>query len=63
VQAGQDAFGLLAILGRMKEGGHIDPDLFDTFVRRKVYLKYANEFLDTGQIDEIDLAEIPGFVP
>ena len=31
----------LAILGRMKQGGHIDPDLFDIFVREKVYLAYA----------------------
>ena len=53
----------LAILGRMKESGHIDPDLFDIFVREKVYLKYAREFLDPEQIDEIDPAKIPGFVP
>jgi HD-GYP domain-containing protein (c-di-GMP phosphodiesterase class II) len=53
----------LAILGRMKEGGHIDPDLFDIFVREKVYLKYAREFLDPEQIDEVDPAKIPGFVP
>jgi HD-GYP domain-containing protein (c-di-GMP phosphodiesterase class II) len=53
----------LAILGRMKEGGHIDPDLFDIFVREKVYLKYANEFLDPAQIDEVDVAKVPGFVP
>ena len=31
----------LGILGRMKEGGHVDPDLFDIFVRDKVYLRYA----------------------
>jgi HD-GYP domain-containing protein (c-di-GMP phosphodiesterase class II) len=53
----------LAILGRMKEGGHIDPDLFDIFVREKVYLKYAREFLDPAQIDEVDLAKVPGFIP
>ncbi|MEO8161925.1 MAG: HD domain-containing phosphohydrolase, partial [Arenimonas sp.] len=35
----------LAILGRMKQGGHIDPDLFDIFVRERVYLRYAREFL------------------
>jgi len=51
----------LAILGRMKEGGHIDPDLFDIFVRDRVYLRYAQEFLDPEQIDEVDLAKIPGF--
>jgi hypothetical protein len=51
----------LAILGRMKEGGHIDPDLFDVFVRDKVYLRYAHEFLDPEQIDEVDESKIPGF--
>ena len=38
----------------MKEDGHIDPDLFDIFVREKVYLRYAREFLDPEQIDEVD---------
>jgi hypothetical protein len=51
----------LAILGRFKENGHIDPDLFDIFVRDKVYLRYAREFLDPEQIDEVDESRIPGF--
>jgi len=51
----------LGILGRMKEGGHVDPDLFDIFVRDKVYLRYAREFLDPEQIDEVDESRIPGF--
>ncbi len=50
----------LAILGRFKENGHIDPDLFDIFVKQRVYLKYAQEFLDPEQIDEVDLSRIPG---
>jgi len=53
----------LAILGRMKEGGHVDPDLFDIFVRDKVYLRYAREFLDPEQIDDVDESAIPGFRP
>jgi HD-GYP domain-containing protein (c-di-GMP phosphodiesterase class II) len=53
----------LQILGRMREGGHIDPDLFDLFVREKVYLRYAREFLDPSQIDEVDEARIPGYRP
>jgi HD-GYP domain-containing protein (c-di-GMP phosphodiesterase class II) len=51
----------LAILGRMKEGGHVDPDLFQIFVRDKVYLRYAREFLDPEQIDEVDEKAIPGY--
>lgn len=41
----------LAILAKMKEGHHIDPDLYDVFVKQKVYLKYAEKFLDQEQID------------
>ncbi len=36
----------------MKKENHIDPDIFDTFVKNKVYLDYAKEFLDPEQIDE-----------
>ena len=53
----------LKILGQLKQNGHIDPDLFDVFVRRKVYLRYAKEFLDPKQIDIVDEAAIPGFAP
>ncbi len=51
----------LQILGNFKLDGHIDPDLFDVFVRKKVYLRYAEQFLDPGQIDEVDESKIPGF--
>jgi HD-GYP domain-containing protein (c-di-GMP phosphodiesterase class II) len=51
----------LEILGRMKLNHHVDPDLFDIFVREKVYLRYAREFLDPDQIDEVDESRIPGY--
>jgi HD-GYP domain-containing protein (c-di-GMP phosphodiesterase class II) len=51
----------LEILGRMKLNNHIDPDLFDIFVRRKVYRRYAEMFLDKEQIDEVDESKIPGY--
>src|SRR5260221_4353821 len=53
----------LGILGKMKENGHVDPELFDVFVRDKVYLRYAREFLDPEQIDEVDEKSIPGYKP
>ena len=53
----------LQILGKFSLGGHIDPDVFDVFVRQKVYLRYAKEFLDTAQIDLVDESKIPGYVP
>ena len=51
----------LNILGKFKLNGHIDPDLFDVFVREKVYLKYAQQFLDSAQIDTVDEGAIPGY--
>jgi HD-GYP domain-containing protein (c-di-GMP phosphodiesterase class II) len=51
----------LEILGKFKLNGHIDPDLFDVFVREQLYLKYAQQFLDAEQIDEVDQSKIPGF--
>jgi len=53
----------LEILGRFRENGHIDPDLFDIFVRKKIYLRYAEMFLDKEQIDGVDESKIPGYVP
>ncbi len=51
----------LEILGRMKESGHIDPELFDIFVGKKVYRRYAEMFLDPEQIDPVDESRIPGY--
>jgi HD-GYP domain-containing protein (c-di-GMP phosphodiesterase class II) len=53
----------LEILGRMKLNQHVDPDLFDIFVRKKVYRRYAEMFLDPEQIDDVDESRIPGYVP
>ena len=53
----------LEILGQFRLNGHIDPDLFDVFVREKLYLKFANAYLDDEQIDFPDHATIPGFTP
>jgi HD-GYP domain-containing protein (c-di-GMP phosphodiesterase class II) len=50
----------LSILGKLKLGGHIDPDLFDVFINEKVYLDYAKQFLAPEQIDNVDLGKIPG---
>ena len=51
----------LEILGRMRLNHHIDPDLFDIFIRDKVYRRYAEMFLDPEQIDEVDESKIPGY--
>ena len=51
----------LSILGQMKVDGHIDADLFDIFINDQIYLKYAEQHLDKKQIDDVDLAKIPGY--
>ncbi|MGB4810964.1 MAG: HD domain-containing phosphohydrolase [Methylophilaceae bacterium] len=53
----------LNILGKMKLDNHIDPDLFDLFVREKIYLKYAYAFLEPEQIDDVNHSKIVGFQP
>jgi HD-GYP domain-containing protein (c-di-GMP phosphodiesterase class II) len=51
----------LRILGKFALNGHIDSGLFQIFIRNKVYLRYAEAFLDPNQIDEVDEAAIPGY--
>jgi len=51
----------LNILGKFSLNGHIDPAIFDVFVRRKVYLDYAKRFMDPAQIDFVDESQIPGY--
>jgi HD-GYP domain-containing protein (c-di-GMP phosphodiesterase class II) len=56
----------LEIMVRFKKNGHIDPDLFDVFMREGVYKRYAKEFLSADQYDvvEVDaLIEDGGLVP
>lgn len=53
----------LGIMGGMALGAHVDPDLFDIFIREKVYLDYGKKFLDPEQIDEVDVTKIKGYTP
>lgn len=52
----------LKIMAYMKKEGHIDPDLFDVFVRHQVYLQYAEQFLLPEQIDAVDVEQLLGGV-
>ena len=45
----------MRILGFMKNDAHIDADLFEIFVKEKIYMKYAEGFLDPEQIDEVKM--------
>ena len=52
----------LRIMGGMKKNRHIDPDIFDIFIKNRVYLDYAEKFLEPNQIDEVDVNAIPGYL-
>jgi HD-GYP domain-containing protein (c-di-GMP phosphodiesterase class II) len=47
----------IQILHGMKIDNKIDSDLFDLFLRSGVYLRYAEQFLDREQIDEVDISQ------
>jgi HD domain len=53
----------LQILGKFSLNGHIDPALFDVFVRQKVYLEFARRFMKPAQVDTVDESQIPGYSP
>ncbi len=45
---------VLQIMRDMKMSGHIDPDLFDVFVRGEVYKDYAKQYMKEKQIDDVN---------
>lgn len=50
----------LKIMGFMKLDNHLDPDLFDVFIQQRVYLQFADKFLEKSQIDDVDIPKLPG---
>ena len=44
----------MQIMHFMKKDAEIDPDLFEIFVKEKVYQKYADKYLGFNQLDEVD---------
>ena len=46
----------LAIMARMRDESHIDPDIFELFLSAGVYRAYAERFLKAEQIDAVDPA-------
>jgi hypothetical protein len=47
----------IRILGYMRDDHHIDPDLFELFLRSAVYLEYASKYLAPEQIDEVNIED------
>jgi HD-GYP domain-containing protein (c-di-GMP phosphodiesterase class II) len=44
----------MGIMANFKKNGHIDPDLFNVFVKKGVYRRYAEQYLDPVQMDAVD---------
>ncbi|MBK1734457.1 phosphohydrolase [Halorhodospira abdelmalekii] len=51
------------IMGFMTKEGHLDPQLFDLFIREGVYRRYAEQFMRSELIDTVDERDIPGYQP
>ena len=47
----------IKIMSFMKKDQHIDPELFDLFLKSGIYKKYAEKYLDTEQIDDVQLSD------
>jgi HD-GYP domain-containing protein (c-di-GMP phosphodiesterase class II) len=46
----------IKIMSFMKKDHHIDPELFDLFLRSGVYREYAEQYMKPEQIDRVDIA-------
>jgi len=47
----------IKILHFFKKDKHIDPELFDLFLKSGIYLRYAEKFLMPEQIDAVDISQ------
>lgn len=48
----------LKIMSSMAKNHHLDPDLFEIFVRSKVYEQYIINFADPEQLDNVDIDQL-----
>jgi hypothetical protein len=44
----------MKIMGFMKRDNHLDPDVFDLFVRSRIYRKYGEMYLPPELLDDVD---------
>ncbi|KAK3604758.1 hypothetical protein CHS0354_000416 [Potamilus streckersoni] len=54
---------IMSIMGKMKRNNHFDPDLFNLFIKEKIYLKYATLYLQPNLIDSVDEQALIDIVP
>jgi hypothetical protein len=60
---GQTLSAAMRIMGFMKRDNHLDPVLFDYFVRSGVYREYARRYLPPELVDEVDEAALLAIEP
>jgi hypothetical protein len=53
----------MRIMGNMKRDNHLDPDLFDVFVRSGVYRKFGERYLPPELLDTVDEAALLALQP
>jgi HD-GYP domain-containing protein (c-di-GMP phosphodiesterase class II) len=54
---------VMAIMGRMKEQHHLDPEVFDLFISSGTYRRYAEQHLPAELCDEVDEAKLLAIEP
>jgi HD-GYP domain-containing protein (c-di-GMP phosphodiesterase class II) len=52
---GKNLSEALRIMSDMKQTNHIDPDLFDLFLTSGVYRKFAEKYIASAHIDNVDI--------
>jgi len=55
-KTGRSLSQAVAIMASMSKARHIDAELFELFLASGVYRKYAERYLESAQIDEVDVA-------
>jgi HD-GYP domain-containing protein (c-di-GMP phosphodiesterase class II) len=60
---GQTLSSAMRIMGYMKRDNHLDPALFDCFVRSGAYREYARSHLPPEMVDEVDEAALLAIEP
>jgi HD-GYP domain-containing protein (c-di-GMP phosphodiesterase class II) len=57
-KSGKKLSETMRIMANMKRDNHLDPDLFDHFVKNRVYRSYAERYLSPDLIDAVDDAAL-----
>ena len=56
-KSGKTLSQALSIMAKMRDEQHVDPELFELFLRSGVYREYAARFMRTEQLDEVEIAD------